>query len=91
MIDRDKVKAELDAIVDECRVFNYVRFAVVVEHCTNILTLLKEQEPKQVLSVADSVGEMEVGYCPSCRRGITNKTSDPTKFCRYCRQAVKWE
>ena len=54
------------------------------------LDLLKEQEPKQVLSVADSVGEMEIGYCPSCRRGITNKIGDPTKFCRYCGQAVKW-
>ncbi len=61
------------------------------EMYTNVIALLKEQGPKQVLSVADSVGEMEVGYCPSCRRGITNKTSDPTKFCRYCGQELKWE
>lgn len=60
------------------------------ELMTDAYTLLKEQEPKQVLSVADSVGEIEIGYCPSCRRGITNKMSDPTKFCRYCGQAVRW-
>jgi hypothetical protein len=53
--------------------------------------LLKEWEPKQVLSVADSVEGIEVGYCPSCDRAIVNKKIDETKFCKFCGQAVKWE
>lgn len=52
--------------------------------------LLKEQEPKQVVGIADSVEGMEVGYCPSCDRAIVNKKIDETKFCKFCGQAVKW-
>ena len=44
MTDKEKIKAELDEIVEECRGCDYVRFSVVVEHCTNILELLEEQE-----------------------------------------------
>ena len=29
------------------------------------IALLKEQEPKQVVGIADSIEGMEVGYCPS--------------------------
>ena len=54
------------------------------------LALLKEQEPKQVIGIADSIEGMEVGYCPSCNRGIANKKIDETKFCKFCGQAVKW-
>ena len=55
------------------------------------IALLKEQEPKQVIGIADSLEGMEVGYCPSCDRAIINKKIDETKFCRFCGQAVKWE
>ena len=55
------------------------------------LDLLKKQEPKQVICIADSIEGMEVGYCPSCNRGIVNKKIDETKFCKFCGQAVKWE
>ncbi len=52
---------------------------------------LKEQEPKQVIGIADSIEGMEVGYCPSCDRAIVNKKIDETKFCKFCGQAVKWD
>ena len=55
------------------------------------VSLLKEQEAKQVVGIADSVEGIEVGYCPSCDRAIVNKKIDETKFCKYCGQAVKWE
>lgn len=55
------------------------------------LELLKEQEPKQIINITDSIEGMEVGYCPSCDRAIVNKKIDETKFCRFCGQAVKWE
>ena len=55
------------------------------------ICLLKEQEAKQVIGIADSIEGMEVGYCPSCGRAITNKKIDETKFCKFCGRAVKWD
>jgi len=55
------------------------------------LALLKEQEPKTILGIADSIEGIEVGKCPRCERTILNKQSDPTWYCKYCGQAVKWE
>lgn len=52
--------------------------------------LLKEQEPKTVLDIADSIEGIDVGKCPRCDKIIVNKQSDPTRFCKYCGQAVKW-
>lgn len=53
--------------------------------------LLKEQEPKQVIGIDDSIEGMEVGYCPSCDRPIVNKKIAETKFCKFCGQAVSWK
>lgn len=44
MIDREKVKAELDEIVEQCRGMDYIGFSTITEHCQNILALLKEQD-----------------------------------------------
>ena len=44
MPDREKVKAELDEIVEQCRGMDYIGFSTITEHCQNILALLKEQE-----------------------------------------------
>jgi hypothetical protein len=55
------------------------------------IILLKEQEAKKVIGIADSIEGMEVGYCPSCDRAIVNKKIDETKFCKFCGQAVKWD
>lgn len=44
MLDREKVKAELDEIVEQCRGMDYIGFSTITEHCQNILALLKEQE-----------------------------------------------
>lgn len=49
---------------------------------------LKEQEPKTILGIADSIEGMEVGKCPRCERTIASKQSDPTWFCKFCGQAV---
>ena len=65
-------------------------YAVSEETINDTLELLKEQEPKQVIGIADSIEGMEVGYCPSCDRTIINKKVDETKFCKFCGQAVKW-
>ena len=43
-MDREKVKAELDEIVEQCRGMDYIGFSTITEHCQNILALLKEQE-----------------------------------------------
>ena len=55
------------------------------------VSMLKEQEAKQVIDIADSIEGVEVGKCPRCERTIMNKKSDPTRFCKFCGQAVKWE
>lgn len=57
----------------------------------DVLDLLKEREEKLVLNIADSIAGMEIGDCPGCGRHLVNKISDPTKFCKYCGQVVKWE
>lgn len=55
------------------------------------VSLLKEQEAKQVINIDDSFEGMEVGNCPSCNRAIVNLKIGETKFCKFCGQAVKWE
>lgn len=66
--------------------------AVELIHKKNeqIKKLLKDQEAKQIVGIADSIEGIEVGYCPSCGRSIVNKKIDETKFCKFCGQAVKW-
>ena len=56
----------------------------------NILELLKMREPKAVIDIAEFHEDIVVGICPSCGKGIVNKTDDPRKFCKFCGQAVKW-
>jgi len=52
---------------------------------------LKKQEPETVTIVADGVlNDIYAGLCPLCGRVITNKQGDPTYFCKFCGQAVKW-
>ena len=58
---------------------------------SDAINALKEQEAKLVLDIADSVDGIEVGRCPRCGKAIVNKMSDPTRFCKFCGQAVKWE
>ena len=57
----------------------------------NAARMLKDQEPKNILDIADSIEGIEVGKCPRCSRTIVNKQSDPTRFCKYCGQEVKWD
>lgn len=84
MPDREKVKTELDAIVDECRGCDYVRFEVVVEHCTNILDMLKEQEAVEPKSDPFSPAYRLCGKCGMCISRFYD-------YCPYCGQKVKWD
>lgn len=58
---------------------------------TNILSLLKAQEPKFVPDIAEAIigckPKVKVGHCPSCDVLI----HETDKFCRKCGQAVKWD
>lgn len=62
-----------------------------VKMIRDALTLLKVQEPQYVYDCAEMIDDIVVGKCPSCDRTIVNKINDPTRFCKYCGQAVKWE
>lgn len=101
MADREKVIKGLECCqrflkshCDECPyIYEYL---CGINDCTadlasDAIALLKEQEPKTILGIADSIEGIEVGKCPRCDRTILNKQSDPTWFCKYCGQAVKWE
>ena len=89
MIDRETVIKELENYEPYARVFSNITITGSV--VLDALALLKEQEPKQVVGIADSIEGMEVGYCPSCDRAIVNKKIDETKFCKFCGQRVSWK
>ena len=49
-------------------------------------------EPKLVLNIAESVlPGRYVGECPSCKEKILSKKENPTRYCKYCGQAVRWD
>jgi succinate dehydrogenase/fumarate reductase-like Fe-S protein len=54
----------------------------------NALTLLKEQEPKQVNDIAQQISCFS-GICPSCGKMLN--TTCNKNFCGKCGQAVKWQ
>ena len=96
MTDKEKIKAELDEIVEECRGCDYVRFSVVVDHCTNILELLKEQEAVKPYMDFDGHDVWRCGKCGATIFHIYHNASDEdaknyAKFCRHCGRSVKWE
>lgn len=62
MPDREKVKAELDEIVEQCRGMDYIGFSTITEHCQNILALLKDQEV--------------VVRCKDCNHGKSRKNAN---------------
>ena len=94
-MDREKVISKLtaDELIEELDYCGYdpyydsLRKPIVDE----IRRRLKEQEAKPVVDIIDSVDGIEVGNCPSCDRLIVNKKSDPTQYCKFCGQAVKWK
>lgn len=53
--------------------------------------LLKEQEPRKVIGIAEFDEDISCGRCPSCNKTIVNKRSHPIRFCKFCGQEVKWE
>ena len=88
-MDRKKViNALQDAVNDDWMWQHADYYATAMK---NAIALLKEQEPKQVIGIADFTEGIEVGYCPSCGRGIVNKKINKTKYCKFCGQAVAWD
>lgn len=54
------------------------------------ITLLKVHEPKMVIGIAEIYKDILLGNCPSCDQSIVSNVNKPTKYCRFCGQAVKW-
>ena len=91
MSDREKVIKGLDEITHyngEQMLYNDIFIRGIAD---DAIAMLKEHEPKPAVDIADTVDGIEVGRCPSCDKGIVNKKSDPTRYCKFCGQAVKWE
>ncbi len=90
MADRKRVINAIEQAKKQSEEYALDKIIVPFKEADMILTLLKEQEPKTILGIADSIEGIEVGKCPRCERMILSKQSDPTWFCKYCGQAVKW-
>ena len=90
MDNREKVISTLEEIKTQTAEIGLDRAVIAHKFIDKILAMLKEQEAKQVIGIADSLDGMEVGYCPSCNKAIVNKKIDETKFCKFCGQKVNW-
>ena len=86
MPDREIIKAELDEIMDAARAFDYVSFSAILEHCVNILNLLKEQEPCEPEKEHSGSGVTWWNVCGNCKTAINPND----KYCHECGRAVKW-
>lgn len=58
------------------------------EMYSNVIGLLKAQEPKPV-HVNAKLCHRKIGECPSCGKPINS--DDYPNYCSKCGQAVKWE
>ena len=101
MADRDLIKAELqnlqkvlEAKADMCIGAGKMKMLSFANACSGALGLLKEQEPKPVLSphiyrfCMKGFAEY-IAYCPNCKQEILKKRNK--SYCGFCGQAVKWD
>ena len=90
MLDREKVKAELDEIVEQCRGMDYIGFSTITEHCQNILALLKEQETdiknlnETIMNLLQKITEMKMIY------GDCEYVGELVR-CKDCKKRGSWE
>ena len=57
----------------------------------NGIEAFHQDKAELVINAADSVDGFETGKCPACGKALVNKLSNPTRFCKYCGKAVKWD
>lgn len=97
MIDRKQVIHDIERCT--CRVRDACRDcskhkedqpAVICmeELLTDVLKVLKEQEPKLV-EIDGQLGGIKYGRCPKCEKGINEEVYP--HWCGFCGQEVKWE
>ncbi|MBQ9342805.1 MAG: hypothetical protein IJT99_01275 [Clostridia bacterium] len=55
-----------------------------------MVALEKRNEPMLMTNISETIAELEVGICPACNKSLLNDLRRPTKYCKYCGQAVKW-
>lgn len=97
MIDEKRIKRFIEGAkeafkeVDDATFTFPMTILSAYELATSIEELLKKQEAKKVICIANSIEGREVGFCPSCDKSIVNIKIDETKFCKFCGQAVKWD
>lgn len=92
IVEREKVIKELqESIADAVYPDRPRKFMISLELAENALALLKAQEPKMVIGVAEIYKDIWLGNCPSCDQSIVSNVNKSTKYCRFCGQAVKWE
>lgn len=85
MADREKVISNFEHEVNKAHGEGWDFVDLTIEDAKEILALLKEQEPVQVIQ--REAMHMLFWCCGSCGAAIT----DGDKFCRICGNAVKWK
>jgi len=112
MINKKVVVFQIEDMLSNINKENLLSFgghidngAAFLELMTNVLTLLKEQEAKQVIKQTyhvmmnrDYENPVEVTrydwLCPACKSLLCRDIDvidDNYHFCKVCGQAVKWE
>jgi len=98
MINKEVVVFQIEDMLSNINKENLLTYGGHIENgtaflelMTNVLVLLKEQEPRQVKT--DMYGN---AYCPWCStdRSIemgAHRLHLGTQFCPYCGKAVKWD
>lgn len=97
MCDIDKTIKGLECCIDgsSCKKCPYAINNDSTLGCTyrlevDAITLLKAQEPKAIMNVAEVIDDILCGECPNCHKTIVEHKNGPTRFCKFCGQAVKW-
>lgn len=63
------------------------RIAIMQE---SMEALEKRNEPMLMAYIGDTADGIEVGICPVCNKTLANDLRRPTKYCKFCGQAVRW-
>lgn len=89
MTDKEKLIHELECQIADAELCdNEWKDNVPIWVLRDAWSLLKEQEPKKVLSFVISAKVLS-GFCPKCNHTLMHSMNE--HFCGFCGQKVKWE
>ena len=95
MINKEVVVFQIEDMLSNINKENLLTYGGHIENgtaflelMTNVLALLKEQEPKPPIVHENSYG-WKFYYCPNCEKEFYQNRKQA--YCEKCGQAVRWE